>query len=91
MLEECGDGFILGVLSSLTSRTPVLQGQSANLALCLQPPTRAYALFGPYTCFGEQTGTEEGLGGGSRDLAGAGLLLRERPQGPFVTSQWGYF
>lgn len=82
MLEECGDGFILGVLSSLTSRTPVLQGQSANLALCFQPPTRGYALFGPYTCFWEQTGTEEGLGGGSRDLAGAGLLLRRGLKAP---------
>lgn len=82
MLEECGDGFILGVLSSLTSRTPVLQGQSANLALCLKPPTRGYALFGPYTCFWEQTGTEEGLGGGSRELAGAGLLLRRGLKAP---------
>lgn len=79
---ECGDEFILGALSSLTSRTPVLQCQSANLAMCSQPPTRGYTLFGPYTCFWEQTGTEVGLGGGSRDLAGEGLLLRRGLKAP---------
>lgn len=50
--------------------------------MCSQPPTRGYTLFGPYTCFWEQTGTEEGLGGGSRDLAGEGLLLQRGLKAP---------